>query len=211
VGTSTHPGNALGQLTLWVQQWLAKLPLVGGLVGELRLRYLAGLLVAAAVVAASALLLGRLWSVWDNNDIDRFFFDADPYSPHGKELGTWRRHWPSWAFLGLTGLLTLGIMAAVDAYSGRPRPVLVILAGALVFTAVLVWVRWKTCLDQTGTRRQEGTEDHWQEPGQGAENLLDGKSGDEFKPDHPKGQDQAGDQRDRRGAEVRVGNPGDDG
>jgi hypothetical protein len=211
VGTNAQPGNAFGQLTLWVQKWLAKLPVVGGLFGELRLRHLAGLLLAAAVVSASALLLGRLWSVWDSNDIDRFFLDTDRFSLPEKELGTWRSHWPSWAFLGLTGLLVLGIMAAVGAYSGRARPVLVVLAGALVFAAVLVWVRWKTCLDQTGARRQEGTEDHRQERGQDADNLLDGSWGERLKPDDRADQDQAGDlQREQRGAKVRVGDPEDD-
>lgn len=159
VGTSDHPGNAFGQLTVWVQGWLAKLPVVGGLLGDLPLQYLAGLLLAAAVVTASALLLGQLWSVWDNNDVDRFFLDADRFSLPQEELSTWRSHWPSWAFLGLTGLLVLGTMAAVGAYSGHAGLVLVILAGALVFTGVLVVVRWRTCLDGTGARRREGAED----------------------------------------------------
>jgi hypothetical protein len=76
VGTTARPGNAFGQLTLWAQEWLAELPLVGGVVEDLALRHLAGVLLAAAAVAASALVLGR-----------------------------WRTHWPPWAFLGLTGLL----------------------------------------------------------------------------------------------------------
>jgi hypothetical protein len=203
VGTNAQPGNAFGQLTVWVQEWLAKLPLVGGLFGELKLRHLAGLLLAAAVVTASALLLGRLWSVWDSNDIDRFFLDTDRFSMPEEKLGTWRSHWPSWAFLGLTGLLVLGTMAAVGAYSGRGRPVLVVLAVALVFTAMLVWVRWKTCLDQTGARRQERD--------QGADNLLDGSWDERLKPNDPTGQDRAGDpQREQRGAKVRVGDPEDD-
>ena len=68
------------------------------------LQHLAGVLLAAAVVIVSALLLGRLWSVWDSNDIDRFFLQHT----HRHKLGTWRTHWPSWAFLALTGLAGAG-------------------------------------------------------------------------------------------------------
>jgi hypothetical protein len=141
------PGSVLGQLTLWVQGWLAKLPVVGDLAEGLRLQYLAGVLLAAAVVTASALLLGRLWSVWDGNDVDRFFLRE-------QVLGTWRTHWPVWAFLGLTGALVLGTMAAVGAYGGHARPVVAGLAAGLGFTALLVWVRWRTCLDQAAAGRR---------------------------------------------------------
>jgi hypothetical protein len=201
VGTSAQPGNALGQLTLWVHGWLAKLPVVGGLAGELTLRHLAGVLLAAAVVVASALLLGRLWSVWDSNDVDRFFLPE-------RELGTWRTHWPSWAFLGLTGSLVLGMMAAVDAYSGPAGLVVVAgLAGALAFTAVLVWVRWRTCLDETGDGREAG-EGGPPERGRGAGGRLDAGGAGRLDPGDPAGQDQAGDPgRGRPGAKVGVGDP----
>jgi hypothetical protein len=168
VGTKQHPGNLLGQLTLWVQQWLVKLPVVGGLAKGLTLRYLAGVLLAAAVVTASALLLGRLWAVWDNNDIDRFFLPE-------RVLGTWRTHWPSWAFLGLAGALVPGIMAAVRAYSGRGGLVVVAaLAGALLFTMLLVWVRWRTCLDEAGDGRQAAGEAVPTERAQAAGDHLGG-------------------------------------
>jgi hypothetical protein len=146
VGTPDQPGNAFGQLALWAQEWLAKLPVVGGPADELPLQYLAGVLLAAAVVVVSALLLGRLWSVWDSNDVDRFFLPE-------RELGTWRTHWPSWAFLGLTGSLVLGIMATVAAYAGGAWLLLVPLAVSLLLTAALVWVRWRTCLDERDDRR----------------------------------------------------------
>jgi hypothetical protein len=170
VGTPDQPGNAFGQFTLWAQEWLAKLPLVGGLVKELALQHLAGVLLAVAVVVASALLLGRLWSVWDSNDVDRFFLRAQGY-----QLSTWRTYWPSWSFLGLTGSLVLGIMAATDACTGRSWLVLAALAAALLFTAVLIWVRWRTCLDQTGGGGRQGAgEGSLQERGQGAGDHLDG-------------------------------------
>jgi hypothetical protein len=169
VGTPDQPGNAFGQLAPWAQEWLAKLPVVGGLADELPLQYLAGVLLAAAVVVVSALLLGRLWSVWDSNDVDRFFLrDRD------RALGTWRTHWPSWAFLGLTGSLVLGIMAAVDIYTGRSGLIVALLAGALLFTATLVWVRWRTSLDETGADQQGIGEGDLEERGQGVDDLLDG-------------------------------------
>jgi hypothetical protein len=202
VGTNAQPGNAYGQLTLWAQEWLAKLPVVGGLVKGLPLRHLAGVLLAAAVVVASALLLGRLWSVWDSNDVDRFFLRT-----HGHRLGTWRTHWPSWAFLGLTGLLVLGIMAAVDAYSGRSGLiVLAVLAGALLFTAVLVWVRWRTSLGGPGGDREGAGAGGGQERDRGADDLLDGGWGERLEPDQPAGQDQPGEvEGERRGAKVGAG------
>jgi hypothetical protein len=202
VGTSTQPGNALGQLTLWAQEWLAKLPMVGGLVNELPLQHLAGVLLAAAVVVISALLLGRLWSIWDSNDIDRFFL-----STQGYELGTWRTHWPSWAFLGLTGLLVLGIMAAVDAYTSRSWLVLAILAGALLFTTMLVWVRWRTCLDQTwGGHQQRSLKGGLQSWGQDTGDHLDGGRDERLNPPVPAGQDQAGNLgQQQRGAKVGIG------
>ena len=144
VGTET-PYNAFGQLAQWVQAWLAKLPVVGGLADRVDLQSFAGILLAAVVVAASAMLLGRLWSVWDSNDVDRFFLPA-------RALGTWRTHWPSWAFLGLTWSLVVGIMATVAAYTGRPWLLLAPLAASLLLTMALVWVRWRTCLDEREDR-----------------------------------------------------------
>jgi len=177
-GTPDQPGNAFGQLALWAQEWLAKLPVVGGLADELSLHYLAGVLLAAAVVVVSALLLGRLWSVWDSNDVDRFFLrDRD------RALGTWRTHWPSWAFLGLTGSLVLGIMAAVDTYTGRSGLIVALLAGAQLFTATLVWVRWRTSLDETGADQQGIGEGGRQELDQGADDLLDGGRGERLDPE----------------------------
>jgi hypothetical protein len=128
-----------------VQAWLAKLPVVGGLADRVDLQSFAGILLAAVVVAASAMLLGRLWSVWDSNDVDRFFLPA-------RALGTWRTHWPSWAFLGLTWSLVVGIMATVAAYTGRPWLLLAPLAASLLLTMALVWVRWRTCLDEREDR-----------------------------------------------------------
>ncbi len=202
VGTNTQPGNALGQLTLWAQEWLAKLPILGGFIKELPLQHLAGVLVAAAVVIVSALLLGRLWSVWDSNDIDRFLLHT-----HRHKLGTWRTHWPSWVFLALTGLLVLGIMAAVDAYTSRSWLVIAILAGALLFTTMLVWVRWRTCLDQTEDGRQQrhregGLQFRGQDPG----DHLEGGVGERLDPPDPADQGWAGDLgRVRRGAKVGTG------
>jgi hypothetical protein len=143
VGT-TGPSNAFGQLAQWAQEWLAKLPVVGGLAERAGLQSFAGILLATIVVVASAMLLGRLWSVWDSNDVDRFFL------PPTKALGTWRTVWPPWTFLGLTGSLVVGIMTAVATYTGRQWLLLVPLAASLLFTAALVWVRWKTCLDERG-------------------------------------------------------------
>jgi hypothetical protein len=196
VGTTTQPGNALGQLTVWAQAWLAKLPMVGGLVKELPLQHLAGVLLAIAIVIASALLLGRLWSVWDSNDIDRFFLHA-----HGNELGTWRTHWPSWAFLALTGLLVLGMMAAVGTYTGRSWLVVAVLAGALLFTTMLVWVRWRTCLDQTEDDRRHhhrngGRQFRGQDPG----DHLEGGAGERLDPSDPADLGQ-----ERGGAKVGIG------
>jgi hypothetical protein len=193
VGTEARPGNAFGQLALWAQEWLAKLPLVGGLAEELPLQHLAGVLLAGVVVIASALLLGRLWSVWDSNDVDRFFLPD-------RQLGTWRTHWPSWTFLGLTGLLVLGTMAAVDAYSGGAGLiVLAVLAGALLFTAALVWVRWRTCLDETG----EG------DRGEDAGDHVDRGEVERLHPSDPADQDQAVDLApEQRGTEVGVSHPG---
>jgi hypothetical protein len=204
VGTQDQPGNAFGQLALWAQEWLAKLPVVGGLADELPLQYLAGVLLAAAVVVASALLLGRLWSIWDSNDVDRFFLrDRD------QPLGAWRTHWPSWAFLGLTGSLVLGIMATVDAYTDRGGTIVVAaLAAALLFTAALVWVRWRTSLDETGADRQAAGEGGRQELDQGADDLLDGGWSERLEPGDPAGHDRAGDLgREQRGAKVEVGDP----
>ena len=140
------PWGPLGQLARWSKDWLSGLPVVGGLVDRLDLPSFAAILLAALVVAASAMLLGRLWSVWDSNDVDRFFLPA-------KRLGRWRTHWPSWAFLGLTGSLVLGIMATVAAYAGGAWLLLVPLAVSLLLTAALVWVRWRTCLDERDDRR----------------------------------------------------------
>ncbi|HWD42167.1 MAG TPA: hypothetical protein VHM23_00340 [Actinomycetota bacterium] len=140
------PYGPLGQLARWAQQWLAKLPVVGGLVERVALPSFAAILLAALVVAASAMLLGRLWSVWDSNDVDRFFLPA-------RRLGRWRTHWPSWAFLGLTGSLVLGITATVTAYAGGAWLLVVPLAAGLLLTAALVWVRWRTCLDERDDRR----------------------------------------------------------
>jgi hypothetical protein len=140
------PYNPLGQLARWSKHWLSELPVVGGLVDRLDLPSFAAILLAGLVVAASALLLGRLWSVWDSNDVDRFFLPA-------RRLGRWRTHWPPWAFLGLTGSLVLGIMATVAAYAAGAWLLLVPLAVGLLLTAALVWVRWRTCLDQRDARR----------------------------------------------------------
>jgi hypothetical protein len=148
VGVGTEaPYNALGQLARWMQAWLAKLPVVGGLAGRVELQSFAGILLAVVVVVASAMLLGRLWSVWDSREVDRFFLPA-------RALGIWRTHWPAWAFLGLTGSLVVGIMATVAAYSGRPWLLLVLLAASLLLTMALVWVRWRICLDEREDRHR---------------------------------------------------------
>jgi hypothetical protein len=47
----------------------------------------------------------------------------------------------------------LGIMATVTAYAGGAWLLLVPLAGSLLLTAALVWVRWRTCLDERDDRR----------------------------------------------------------
>lgn len=139
--TTQPPSTTFGQLAQWVQDWLGKLPVIGGLADHVTLPSFAGMLLAAAIVVAAALLLGRLWSLWDTNDVDRFFLSSE-------SLGRWRTLWPPWAFLGLTGLLVVGTMAAVATYAGRSWLVLALLAGSLLLTATLVWVRWKTCLDE---------------------------------------------------------------
>jgi hypothetical protein len=139
--TAQPPYGILGQVARWVQDWLGRLPIIGGLADQVTLPSFAGMLLATALVVAAALLLGRLWSLWDTNDIDRFFLGTEA-------LGTWRRVWPPWAFLGLTGLLVVGTMTAVATYAGRSWLVLALLAGSLLLTATLVWVRWKTCLDE---------------------------------------------------------------
>ena len=149
VGGASGP---FGQLARWVQDWLAKLPMVGGLAELVGQQTFAGILLATVVVAASATVLGRLWSIWDSNDVDRFFM------PPGKTLGIWRALWPPWAFLGLTASLVVGIMAAVAAYASRPWVLLVALAASLLFTATLVWVRWRTCLDERAHGQPSGAQ-----------------------------------------------------
>jgi hypothetical protein len=47
----------------------------------------------------------------------------------------------------------LGIMATVAAYAAGAWLLLVPLAVGLLLTAALVWVRWRTCLDQRDARR----------------------------------------------------------
>jgi hypothetical protein len=135
------PYGTLGRLTQWVLDWLVRLPLVGGPADRIAVQSLAGMLLAAALAVAAALLLGRLWSVWDSNDIDRFFLQDEA-------LGLWRTLGPPWAFLGFTGSLVVGSMAAVASYAGPSRLVLAALAGSLLLTATRVWVEWRTCLGQ---------------------------------------------------------------
>jgi hypothetical protein len=141
-GVATRPPyTTFGQLAHWVQEWLGKLPVIGGLVDRVTVQSFAGMVLAAAAVLAAALLLGRLWSLWDTKDVDRFFLGAELF-------GTWRTVWPPCAFLGLAGSLVVGTMVAVATYAGPSMVVLALLAGSLLFTATLVWVRWKTCLDE---------------------------------------------------------------
>jgi hypothetical protein len=157
---SQSPYGLLGRLTQWVQDWLVRLPLIGGLADRVAVQSFAGILLAAVAVVAAALLLGRLWSVWDTNDVDRFFLGAEA-------LGRWRTVWPAWAFLGLTGSLVVATMAAVATYAGRSWLVLALLAGSLLLTATLVWVRWRTCLDER-PGRQPAVDPHAQLDGVGA-------------------------------------------
>jgi hypothetical protein len=141
------PYGTVGRLTQWLQDWLVKLPLIGGPADRVAVQSLAGMLLAAAVVVAAALLLGRLWSVWDTKDIDRFFLQDEAF-------GIWRTLWPPWAFLGFTGSLVVGSMAAVASYAGHSWLVIVALAGSLLLTATRVWVGWRTCLGQRTDQEQ---------------------------------------------------------
>jgi hypothetical protein len=98
------------------------------------------------------------------------------------------------------------MMAAVDAYSG-PSGLLVVagLAAALVFTAVLVWVRWRTCLDERGDDDRREGDDRLDAGGAG---RLEPAGAEGPDAGDPAGRDQAGDpDRERRGAKVGVGGP----
>jgi len=74
-------------------------------------------------------------------------------------------------------------MAAVDTYTGRSGLIVALLAGAQLFTATLVWVRWRTSLDETGADQQGIGEGGRQELDQGADDLLDGGRGERLDPE----------------------------
>ena len=73
LGVRTQPPyGPVGQLSRSVLDWLAKLPFLGSL-NNVDLQVFSGLLVAAVAVAAGAMALGWLWSIWDRHAIARFF------------------------------------------------------------------------------------------------------------------------------------------
>jgi hypothetical protein len=135
------PYGGLGRLAQWAQDRLGSVPLLGGPAERVAVPSLAGMLLAAAVVAAAALALGRLWSIWDAKETDRFFLPRQ-----AKALSGWRARWPSAAFLAFTGSLALGSMAVVASYAGRSWLVLVVLAGALLLAATRLWREARSCL-----------------------------------------------------------------
>jgi len=138
------PQGLVGQLSQAALDWLAKLPFLGGL-KNVDLPVFTGLVVAALGVAVSAIVLGWLWSLWDQQAITGFFqrYQIEPARARG--LVVVLRRAPMVAFLTLAGLLLVGAAALSQRYGGAWWLWLPFgLAG--VFTAVLTLKRWQTCL-----------------------------------------------------------------
>jgi hypothetical protein len=150
------PYGPVGQLSRSLLDWLAKLPFLGSL-ENVDLQVFSGLLVAAVAVAAGAMALGWLWSMWDRHAIAGFFRryrikEADPPSRVATALG-----WAATvAFFVLAGLLLTGTAAVAQRYGGAWWLWLAFLASG-AFTAVLAVMRRRTCFGPVRNKREQPT------------------------------------------------------
>lgn len=152
LGVRTQPPHGpIGQLSQSALDWLAKLPLLGGL-KNVNLQLFAGLLVATVAVVAGVIVLGWLWSTWDRHAIAGFFQRHRTGSASPGGLAAVLRRAPTVAFFVVSGLLLSGTAAVAQRYGGAWWLWLAFLTAG-VFTAALTVARWLTCL--RGPARQE--------------------------------------------------------
>jgi hypothetical protein len=157
LGVTGRAGQGpFGEAAAAVHHWIGRLPLVGGVVGDLvGVPVFGGLLAAAAVMAAAAFALNWLWSVWDQRAIAAFFARradaaATPPAAASARQASATPALPAAAFLGLSGLLLAAVAAVTARYAGTPW-LLLAFAAAGLFTAALTTERWATSLrDRSG-------------------------------------------------------------
>jgi hypothetical protein len=146
------PYGPVGQLSRSVLDWLAKLPFLGSL-KNIDLQVFSGLLVAAVAVAAGAMAIGWLWSIWDRHAIAGFFQrhrTGKPTSSSG--VATALRWAPTVAFFVLAALLVGGTAAVAQRYGGAWWLWLAFLVSG-AFTAVLAVMRHRTCFGPPQRKR----------------------------------------------------------
>jgi hypothetical protein len=145
LGVGTQPPyGVVGRLAQWVLDWLSKLPFLGGL-DKIDLQTFSGVLVAAVAVAAGAMALDWLWSIWDRHAMTRFFERHRTGSAGPGGVAAVLRWAPTVLYFALAGLLLAGTAVVAQRYGGASWLWLAFLvAGA--FTALLDVLRWRTCL-----------------------------------------------------------------
>jgi hypothetical protein len=144
LGVQNQPPHGLiGQLAQWVLDWLSRLPFLGSL-DTVDLQTFSGVLVAAVAVAAGAMTLGWLWSIWDRHAMIGFFERHRTGKPGPGGVAAVLRRAPTVLYFALAGTLLTGTAAVAQRYGGAwwlwPT---FLAAGA--FTAVLEVMRWRTC------------------------------------------------------------------
>jgi hypothetical protein len=137
------PYGLIGQLARWVLDWLSRLPFLGSL-DKVDLQTFSGVLVAAVAVAAGAMALGWLWSIWDRHAMIGFFerHRTGRSGPGG--VAAVLRWAPTVLYFALAGSLLAGTAAVAQRYGGAWW-LLPALVAAGAFTAVLQVMRWRTC------------------------------------------------------------------
>jgi hypothetical protein len=168
LGVRTQPPYGwVGQLSRSVLDWLAKLPFLGSL-KNVDLQVFSGLLVAAVAVAAGAMALGWLWSIWDRHAIAGFFQrHRTGTAASSRGVATALRWAPTVAFFVLAGLLVGGTAAVAQRYGGAWWLWLAFLVSG-AFTAVLAVMRHRTCFGPPQRKRTSTPSGH-QDEAHGAE------------------------------------------
>ena len=146
LGVRTRPPyGPVGQLSRSALDWLARLPFLGSL-ENIDLQVFSGLLGAAVAVAAGAMALGWLWSIWDRHAIAGFFQRHRIEQVGGAGGLTSALPWaPTVAFFVLAASLLAGTAAVAQRYGDAWWLWLTFLAPG-AFTTVLTVKRWLTCL-----------------------------------------------------------------
>jgi hypothetical protein len=137
------PYGLIGQLAQWVLDWLSRLPFLGSL-DKVDLQTFSGVLVAAVAVAAGALALGWLWSIWDRHAMIGFFERHRTGNSGPGGVAAVLRGAPTVLYFALAGSLLAGTAAVAQRYGGAWWLWPAFVAAGL-FTVVLDVKRWQTC------------------------------------------------------------------